>query len=147
VVRQPARHAALPGDNIDVEVPLVLASEGDLRAVWREDGVRFQPNAAGEAGRVAAVAADQPQVAGVDKSDMCFTDGGSLQEQRCIISASAGSSHEQSRPAYEDNLYGTHQFSLAEHCRLLEKCICTTPARQYLFWAGVAWPEIINETA
>src|SRR5262249_39693527 len=98
MVCQPARHAASAGNDIDIEVALVLAAKCDLAAVRRKDGVRLQADAAGEPCGVAAVAPVEPQVAGVAEGEVRGTDCRPLEKQGNRFGASAGDHSDQYRP-------------------------------------------------
>ena len=81
--RQPLRHAACRGHGIHVRVAVVLAGEGDRRAVGRVDGIGLDAGTARQSLRGAAVARHGPEVAGIDERDVGAAERRLLQQQRC----------------------------------------------------------------
>src|SRR5712692_6731409 len=71
---QPRRNA--PGDRhyIDVQVSVVLSSEGDQRSVRRKRGVRFQTFVGRQAANILAVEIRYPQITGIDKCNVILAD-------------------------------------------------------------------------
>jgi hypothetical protein len=82
VIREPARHAARRLDDVDVGVALVLAREGDETAVGREVGGRLGAGAGRQASRVAALAPDEPDVAGEDEGHGVAADRRGAKDER-----------------------------------------------------------------
>jgi len=74
------RRAAAHGHDEDVGVAVVVAGEGHQRAVRREARIGLGARKAGQAQRVAAVAADHPEVIGVGEGDLRVTDRGLAQQ-------------------------------------------------------------------
>ena len=81
---EPLGHAARSRNHEHVDVAVVLAGKGDVRAVGREGRVGFGAGAAGEAHGGAALARHTPQVARIDEDDVGFAQRGLLQKQRLI---------------------------------------------------------------
>jgi hypothetical protein len=80
MVREPLRNAAGCRDDEDVGVAIVFAGEGDLRAVGREDRVGLDAGAGRQAGGVAAVAVNAPQIAGVGEDNKGAIEGRALEQ-------------------------------------------------------------------
>jgi len=77
VIGETPGHPPRSRDHVDVGVPVVLTGEGEPRTVRGEDGPRLGAHGRRETPRLAAVAADDPQVLGVGERDLGAADGGS----------------------------------------------------------------------
>ena len=84
MVGKTAWHAAGGRDDVDVAIAVVLAGESDHGAVGGEVRQSFEADVGGEAVRVATVAADRPEIAGVVEDDLRLADGGKSQQERGI---------------------------------------------------------------
>jgi hypothetical protein len=69
---------------INIVIAVLLAGEGDLRSIGREDGV-VRPAGTGEPFGVAALARDRPQVAAMDEDDMGAVEGWMAQNQGLLV--------------------------------------------------------------
>ena len=79
MVRDAERRAAQGRDDVDVGVAVVVAAEGDLRAVGREPRKGFLPGRRAQLAGRAALLGDHPDVAGVDEGDLRLRDVGITQ--------------------------------------------------------------------
>ena len=108
MVSGPARDAARRWDDVHVNVAVVLARESDLRAVGREVRACLDAYARGQAARLAALARDDPEVAGVDEGDLRAAQSGAAQQQRLrALSVGCGRGEENEQEAQECSRHGS----------------------------------------
>ena len=82
MIGEAARRSTGGRDDIDVQVAVVFPGESDPGAVGREDGVRFEADAGGQALSVTASAGNQPKVTCVGEGNLRAAQRGFLQELR-----------------------------------------------------------------
>jgi len=81
-MRQPPRNSAAGRDDVDVGVAVVVAAEGDQRAVGRELGEHLAALGRAEPPGRAPGLRHRPQIAGVDEDDLLGADVGKTQHAR-----------------------------------------------------------------
>ena len=62
MIGQSPRHAARGGNHVDIAIAVVFTGERDHRTVGRKVGQSLDADSGGEAARIAAVAADDPEI-------------------------------------------------------------------------------------
>src|SRR5438477_9409654 len=93
MIREASRHATSGGHYIHVDVAIVVAGIGDLRAVGRERHVTHRAASRGKALRVSTLARDGPRVAGVDERHRRRADRGMLQKLGSLVGVATASWH------------------------------------------------------
>ena len=82
MIGEAPRFAARGGNDEDVVVAVVVGGVGDPFAIGGKVGVAFRSDAGGEALRIAALAADGPDIARIAECDLVAADGGVPDQQR-----------------------------------------------------------------
>ena len=90
VIGEAFRFASRGGNNVDIFISVVLAGESDHCAVRRKDWVSLDADTGRQAAGVAAIAGDNPQVAGIVEDDLRFADAGLAEKQRRVRFGKAG---------------------------------------------------------
>ena len=81
---QPLRHTPFAGDDVDVDIAVVLAGEGDPLSVRREARIAFDAGMRGEPPHVRAVELRHPEVVRVRERDTIAGEGG-LGEEAGVV--------------------------------------------------------------
>src|SRR5262249_62159723 len=122
---------------MDGEVAIVLAGEGGLRGVGGEDGAELQAGATGEPTRLAAVAADDPQVASVPEGHVGLAQRGLLEQQRLLRLRPAGAGCDQEQDNGEERV--SHGYGLLEEgAAILETFMVAGSASDTSIWGRSA---------
>src|SRR5437660_12106811 len=85
--REPARHTPLGGYDININIAVVFAREGDPLAVGRKDRIGLDAGPAGKPPGIASLPAHAPQVARISKDHVRTVDGRLPKEQGRFLGA------------------------------------------------------------
>jgi hypothetical protein len=84
MIGESPRHATSGGDHVDISIAIVFAGEGDHRTVRGKVREGLDADSRSEPMRIAAIAADDPEVIGVVEDDSRLAHGGKAQQKRRI---------------------------------------------------------------
>src|SRR5207248_3851644 len=84
MVSQPARYAAGGGNDVDVDVAVVLAAEGNLSPVRREVRAEFASHASCQTSRIASLPAYDPKIVRILEYDLALAHRGVLKQEPFI---------------------------------------------------------------
>ena len=107
MIGQPPGHAAANADDVNVDVAVVLAAEGNFRSVRRNDRVRFDSRPCCKTDGVTALPRDRPQIPRVGENDACLAERRLTEQQRLgLVRKTRNEHHEQHQETFHEGTFG-----------------------------------------